>query len=195
MADTDSKALLQNYLQDGRDAMLWKLDGLSEYDQRRPLTRTGTNLLGLVKHLAAVEGGYFTTCFDRPIPASLAWAELDLPPNADMWASADESAADIIEMYHTAWASTDATIAALDLDTRGTVPWWSEHNRHPTLEHVIVHMVAETHRHAGHADLVRELVDGAAGLNPAFPNLPPGDSAWWAQYRAELEAVAAATRG
>lgn len=194
MATTDSKALLQGYLQEGRNAMLWKLEGLCEYDQRRPLTRTGTNLLGLVKHLAGVEGGYFTTCFDRPIPQSLAWVSQELPPNADMWASADESPDGIVEMYRTAWASTDATITALGLDTRGTVAWWSERNRHPTLEHVIVHVMAETHRHAGHADLVRELIDGSAGWNPAHPNLPEGDADWWSGYREQLESVAADTR-
>jgi hypothetical protein len=64
--EPNPKADLLRYLQDGRDALLWKLDGLSEYDIRRPLTPTGTNLLGLVKHIASVELGYFGDTFGRP---------------------------------------------------------------------------------------------------------------------------------
>ena len=63
MADYNPKADLRRYLQDGRDALLWKLDGLSEYDIRRPLVPTGTNLLGLVKHVTWVELGYFGDTF------------------------------------------------------------------------------------------------------------------------------------
>ncbi len=66
MTDSDPKAELLRYLQEGRDAMLWKLEGLGEYDVRRPLVPTGTNLLGLVKHLAGIELGYFGETFGRP---------------------------------------------------------------------------------------------------------------------------------
>ena len=55
----DPKADLHEYLRSGREAMLWKVDGLSEYDARRPLVPTGTNLLGLVRHVASIETGYF----------------------------------------------------------------------------------------------------------------------------------------
>ena len=57
MDETAAKHQLHDYLQQGRDALLWKLDGLSEYDLRRPLVPTGTNLLGLVKHVAGTEAG------------------------------------------------------------------------------------------------------------------------------------------
>ena len=67
--------------------MLWKLDGLSEYDIRRPLTPTGTNLLGLVKHLASVELGYFGEVFGRPSDIPLPWFEENAEPNADLWAT------------------------------------------------------------------------------------------------------------
>jgi uncharacterized damage-inducible protein DinB len=59
MTGSDPKADLHRYLQDAREALLWKLAGLSEYDVRRPMVPTGTNLLGLVKHVASVELGYF----------------------------------------------------------------------------------------------------------------------------------------
>jgi hypothetical protein len=93
-------------------------------------------------------------------------------------------------MYQRAWAHTDETIDSLTLDAAGHVPWWGEGRRDVTLHQVLVHVIAETHRHAGHADIVRELIDGAAGLRPGNDNLAPGDAAWWTAYRARLERVA-----
>ena len=87
---------LLGYLQAGRAAVLWKLDGLGEYDVRRPLVPTGTNLLGLVKHLAIVEASYFGAVFDRPFPEPLPWWDDDAEPNADMWATPEESRADFV---------------------------------------------------------------------------------------------------
>lgn len=197
--EDELKADLQRYLQIARDVLLWKLDGLSEYDVRRPLTPTATNLLGLIKHLAAVELGYFGLSFDRPFDGDVAWYRTDVPddaldPNMDMWATADESREYIVDVYRRAWAHSDATIQALPLDTTGTVPWWPPERRHPTLHRLLVHVIAETHRHAGHADIVRELVDGAAGLRKDASNLPPGDQAWWEQYRDQVERAAQAAR-
>lgn len=190
MTETDPKATLQRYLQQGRDAMVWKLEGLSEYDIRRPLTPTGTNLLGLVKHLAAVEVGYLGEVFDRPFPEPMDWLDEDAEPNTDLWATAEESRDYIVGMYRKAWAHGDATVAALDLDAVGHVPWWSAERRHPTLHILLVHLTAETHRHAGHADIVRELIDGTAGLRADNSNLPQEERSWWEAYHAKLERVA-----
>jgi Protein of unknown function (DUF664) len=190
VAEPDPKADLHRYLQRGREAVLWKLDGLSEYDIRRPMVPTGTNLLGLVKHLASVELGYFGEVFGRPSGEPLPWFDEGAEPNADMWATADQSREEIVGLYHRAWAHSDATIAALALDATGHVPWWPEERREPTLHLILVHMIAETDRHAGHADIVRELIDGAAGLRADNDNLAPGDRAWWESYRARLERAA-----
>ncbi|WP_367130433.1 DinB family protein [Saccharothrix sp. HUAS TT1] len=181
------KSDLHRYLRVAREALLWKLDGLSPYDARRPLTPTGTNLLGLVKHLAGVEVGYFGDTFGRPFPEPLPWAAEDAESNADMWATADESREDVIGLYQRACAHSDATIDALDLGSTGTVPWWPADRNPVTLHLVLVHMIAETNRHAGHADIVRELVDGAAGLRRGNDNLGRVD---WETYRANLERVA-----
>jgi uncharacterized damage-inducible protein DinB len=186
----DAKADLHRYLQAARDALLWKLDGLSEYDVRRPLTPTGTNLLGLVKHLAGVELGYFGETFGRPFDERLPWFAEDAEPNADMWATADESRDQIVGLYRRAWAHADATIAALALDATGQVPWWPEDRRSVTLHRILVHMIAETNRHAGHADIVRELIDGAVGLREGNTNMAPGSREWWESYRDRLERVA-----
>lgn len=194
-ADDAAKADLRRYLQEGRDALLWKLDGLAEHDVRRPLTPTGTNLLGLVKHLAGVESGYFGEVFGRDFPEPLPWTQDGAEDNADMWATAEESVEDVTGLYRRVWAHSDATIAGLPLDAPGEVPWWRPETTAVTLQRILLHVVAETHRHAGHADLVRELVDGEAGLRASNTNLPGGDAAWWSAYRARLQAVADATRG
>jgi uncharacterized damage-inducible protein DinB len=182
------KADLRRYLQAARDAMLWKLDGLAERDIRRPMTPTGTNLLGLVKHLAGVELGYFGEVFGRPAESPGDWYGMDAEPNSDMYATADESREDILGLYRRAWAHADATIDALPLDATGEVPWWPDER--VTLHRILVHVIAETNRHAGHADIVRELIDGAVGLREGNDNMAPADRAWWADYRSRLERVA-----
>jgi len=190
MASPDPKADLHRYLQIARDALLWKLDGLSDYDSRRPMVPTGTNLLGLVKHVASVELGYFGETFGRPFEEPLPWLDEGAEPNADMWATPDESRQQIIGLYHRAWAHSDATIEALDLDDIGHVPWWPEDRREVTLHRILVHMIAETHRHTGQADIVRELIDGAAGLRGDNSNMPTAEPAWWEDYRNRLEQAA-----
>ncbi|MFE2944277.1 DinB family protein [Streptomyces sp. NPDC059255] len=193
MTEPDPKADLLRYLQESRDALLWKLEGLSEYDIRRPMTPTGTNLLGLVKHVASVEMGYFGETFGRPFfegePPPW-WYTEDADPNADMWASADESREDIVGLYHRAWEHSNRTIAELPLDAIGHVPWWPEERRQVTLHRILVHVISDAQRHAGHADIVRELIDGTAGLLKQKDAMPSGDQAWWETYRSGLERVA-----
>lgn len=181
---------LHRYLRAGREAVLWKLEGLSERDIRRPLTQTGTNLLGLVKHLASVELGYFGDSFGRPHGEELPWFDDDAEPNADMWATPDETRDDIVGLYQRAASHSDATIEALELDSLGRVPWWPPDRAKVTLHRVLIHMATETHRHAGHADVVRELIDGSVGFLPGRDNLPEGDEAWWAAYRERVERAA-----
>jgi uncharacterized damage-inducible protein DinB len=193
--------VLKRYLERAREAMLWKLDGLSEYDIRRPLTPTGTNLLGLVKHVASVELEYFSGTFGRPHSEQMTWLfddsaveNLDdLGPDrliADMWATADESRELVVDFYRRVWAHSDATIDELPLDAIGHVGWWPVDRNEVTLQQILVHVVAETNRHAGHADVVREMIDGAVGLSPGNDNMLPADLAWWEAYRAKLEQVA-----
>jgi hypothetical protein len=118
-----------------------------------------------------------------------------MEPNADLWATAEETPADIVERYRRACAHADATIEALPLEAPGVVSWWRSERREVTRQQLLVHVVAETHRHAGHADIVRELIDGAAGLRATNDNLPPGDPAWWSTSRDRLEQVARGAGG
>jgi uncharacterized damage-inducible protein DinB len=190
MTPTDEKADLHLYLKIAREALLWKLEGLSEYDVRRPMVPTGTNLLGLVKHVASVEAGYFGETFGRPFGEAFPWLDEGAEPNADMWATAGESREQIVGLYRRVWAQSDATIDALPLDAVGHVAWWPPERSEVTLHRILVHMIAETDRHAGHADIVRELIDGAVGLRQDNDNMAPGDVAWWEDYRERLERVA-----
>lgn len=193
---TDSsraKEDLHHYLRAASEALLWKLDGLSEYDVRRPMTSTGTNLLGLVKHVGGVTAVYYGLVFDRPFPEPLPWFDEDAEENAHMWATPDESRAEIVGLYRRAFAHADATIAALDLDAVGQVPWWPQPK--VTLHRVMAHTIAELHRHTGHADIVRELIDNSVGRAEGNANMPEHDAAWWEAYRAKVEADARTAAG
>jgi uncharacterized damage-inducible protein DinB len=191
----NQKRIIHLYLDKQRRALLQKLDGVDERAARWPMTRTGTNLLGLVKHVASVELDYFGRVFDRPSNIPLPWFDEGAEINADMWATAEESREDIVALYQRAAVHADATIEALTLDSPGRVPWWTPAERQQvTLQQIMVHVTVEIARHAGHADILRELIDGAAGDNDG--NLPDQTAQEWATYRLQLEqaAVAAAQR-
>ena len=184
------KDILHRYLRRDRESLLGKLDGLSERDVRWPMVPTGTNLLGLVKHTASMELGYFGEVFGRPSETATPWLDDGAEVNADMWAPADETREQIVALHHAAAAHADATISALDLDSPGVVPWWRPDNRNVTLQQILVHMIAETARHAGHADIVRELIDGQAGMRVNDANIPDQTTDEWSAYRARLEQAA-----
>jgi uncharacterized damage-inducible protein DinB len=139
-----------------RDAILWKLEGVSDEDLRRPLVRSGTSLLGLVKHLAAVEYGWFCDTFGRPTEP-LPFDDDD--PDADLRIEGDETTADILAFYERARATADRSIDEIGIEETGTA-WFGEP---VTMRWVLIHMVEETARHAGHVDILRELIDGTVG--------------------------------
>ena len=184
----DAKRIIHGYLVRQRQGLLAKLDGLSERDVRWPMTPTGTNLLGLVKHVASIELGYFGEVFERSSDIPLPWFDNDAEINADMWATAEESREHIIALYQQAAAHADATIQALSLESPGRVPWWPPDREQVTLQQIMVYVTAEIARHAGHADIIRELIDGAAGDNDG--NLPDQTAQEWASYRSRLEEAA-----
>lgn len=186
MTTWEPKTTLHRYLIAGREALLWKLDGLSDYDTRRPIVRSGTNLLGLVKHVAAVGAGYFGECMGRPFPEPIPWFEAGQHPNADLYVTADESRDEIYRFWESAWRHADATIDALPLDAPGQVEWWGDKGD-VTLQVLLVHMSTEVYRHAGHADILRETIDGAIGHRAANDNLPEQDPQWWSDYHALVQ--------
>jgi len=167
----DEKALMHLRFKLERGALLWKLEGLSEAGLRRPMTPTGTNLLGLVKHLTGVEGAYFCDAFGRPRPP-LAWESDEdalMGQFSDMYAKPDETSEVIIANYQAATAAADRSIEELDLDTVG---------RHHmgiavSLRWMLFTVLLDTARHAGHADIVREQIDGAAGSYREWAGVVP----------------------
>lgn len=191
----DPKAALKHYLQRAREALVWKLDGLSERDRRLPRTPTGLTLAGIVKHCANVEIGYFGITFDRPwpTPEDACYVPLeayDADPQADWYLPAEVSSADLVAFYRRVWEFADRNIDELALDAVGAPPWWGDPADHQvTLHHMLVRVLDDTARHAGQADVVREAIDGAAGLDPSFSNLP-GDDFDWVGYRARLTGIA-----
>ncbi|RNL78325.1 DinB family protein [Nocardioides marmorisolisilvae] len=186
---TDLKAELHEKLQVTRGVMVAKLEGLSEYDARRPITASGTNLLGLVKHLVGCEEVYLGTSFGRPPSfAPLPWvADNSVWENADMWVRPEESRAYILDLYDQACRHGDATIEALDLDAPGSVPHWPEERRATDLGTLLIRMVDETAHHAGHADILREIIDNAPGQGDAEEI---GDATYWSDYVATIQAAA-----
>jgi hypothetical protein len=180
------KAILHAKLRESRAALLSRLDGLDEYDLRRPMTPSGTNLLGLVKHLAGLEYGYLGESLGRPGPETIPWVEDgSIWDGADMWALPDESSDYLIGLYQRACAHADQVVDDLNLDAPARVAHWPEARRDTTLGFLLVRMTAETAQHAGHADIVRELIDGRGG-----PDHDMVDDAGWRDYVARVGAAA-----
>lgn len=173
----DIKAALHRQLKLQREALLWKVNALGERDLRLPRTYTGTNLLGLVKHCLSVEHGYFVTSFGRSSGLILPEVDFDQDPNADLYARQDESASDLIGLYREVALAVDRAIQEMDLEHPGHVAWWGE-RAETTLGFVLVHVVGEIARHAGHADILREGIDGKAGLLQDNTNLWEPDGGW-----------------
>lgn len=191
MIDDFAKQYLHDELGWIREVLLSKLDGLSEYDVRRPLTTTGTNLLGLVKHLSVTEARYFSEIFDRPAPWPLpAWDSDEAWTGEDMWATEQESRADILARYQLAAEYSDATIKALPIDAPGHVPWWPRPN--VKLFNILTHVLTETTRHTGHADILRESLDGRVGQGPSTNVLHGESPEYWAARREAVEEAASA---
>ncbi|MET7281848.1 DinB family protein [Kribbella sp. NPDC005582] len=183
MIDEFAKAYLHDALRWARADLVRKLDGLSEYDVRRPRTMTGTNLLGLVKHLTLSEARYFGEIFERPFPDPIpSFADPTFDSRDYLWVRPDESRADILNAYTRACLHADATIDALPIDAPGHVPWWPRPD--VKLFNVMVHLLTETNRHLGHADILREELDGALGSDP----VPSATD--WSAHRAKVEQAA-----
>ena len=190
-AELEQKQVLKKYLQETREALLWKLEGLTDKQARWPLVASGNNLLGLVKHCANIEIGYFGPTFGRewPDPEEIVseqrWEE---DPQADWYATADESVASITDLYRRAWAFGDETIDTLPLDAVGRVPWWG--NSEVTLFRIIIHVSDELARHAGHADILRELTDQSVGLYADNTNIPNWEKSELQLYVEKLKDLA-----
>jgi len=141
------------FLTFARHCVIKKTEGLSEEELRRPMVESGTSLLGLVWHLIDAERYWFGY--------QLAGQGVD-DYEFEMTVPADVTSAHVIAEYRDAIAESDQILAGLDsLDQRMAIPT-PDDKRH-TARWVIAHMTSETVRHAGHADILRELIDGTTG--------------------------------
>jgi hypothetical protein len=141
------------FLSFARHCVLKKAGGLTDEQLRRVLVGSGTSILGLVQHLAEAERSWFGH--------HLAGAPWDPESDHGMTVPPGRAAADVLQGYRAAIADSDRAIrATADPETRFAIP--VEGNRH-TLRWVLAHMTSETARHAGHADILREQIDGTTG--------------------------------
>lgn len=191
------KRQLHEALRAAQGHVVGKLDGLSEYQLRQPMTPSATNLLGVVKHLASLTYAYLGETFGRPCPepwppgtdlhddhAADAGGFEYVLRNGDMWARSWESSEGIVGFFRGACAHADATVAELELDTVGSVPHWAEGNT-TTLAEMLIYMLGELFQHAGQMDVVRELVDGGVSNGIDFR-----DEQERADYLAQVQAAA-----
>ncbi|NJC58127.1 DinB family protein [Brevibacterium marinum] len=185
------KTILKNHLQACRNDLVWKLSGLSERDLRMPQTPTGLNLAGIVKHMATVEIGYFGDTFGRPWPHPdevISDEQFETDPQADWYATEEETAESVLDFYRRVWIFADETIDTHALDAQGTVPHWRAEKAAVSLQQIMVHVIVDLSRHVGQADIVREGIDGQVGLNTRNPNIPEDQD--WESYLAKLRSLA-----
>ena len=159
-AVADERTTLETFLDYYREAVKIKLRGLSEEDARRRLVPSATTLSGLIKHLCRVEASWFQyrLAQENPedLPALRGWID---DPERDFRVGPHETVDALIAQYDEQCALSRQAAAGFDLGH--VVP-------HPALGQVsarwiYVHMIEETARHAGHADILREQLDGSTG--------------------------------
>lgn len=186
---TDQKAIWQRYYKERRDALLSKVEDLSEYEARRPRTPTGTSLIGIIKHVLNTEAVYLGATFERPFPQAdelVRDEAYEADPQADWYATADETTAGIIDLYRRVIAHCEQTVEQLALDTVGHVRHWG--GKEVTLHWILVHNFNDLAQHNGQADILREEVDGSTGWRQPGDNVPEGYD--WPAYVTKLNALA-----
>jgi len=150
--------MLSAFLDRYRETILWKLDGLTKEQASARLVPSATTLLGIVKHLAYVERGWFPIYFAGE-PASYPWAEDEPDQDIDFRVEPTDTIESVRALYQREIARSREIVAGASLDDLS-----KEQDRGPrSLRWIMVHMIEETARHAGHADILRELTDGAIG--------------------------------
>ena len=181
------KDTLKTYLGHSRGALPWKVEGLSDKDLTRPMVGSGTNLLGLIQHLGFTEYGYFVRCLGFAVNDRHYDTLVENPnDSADMWVAATIECHEVPAFYQRAIEAANRNIAMLPLDAPATVPWWPEGQRNTTLLRLLLQMNVETARHAGHADILRESLDGATGMRKKNTNMPSYDAREWTQLHQSI---------
>jgi len=185
----DPKSIWLRYYTIRRKALISKVEDLPEREARMPRTPTGTNLLGIVKHVLNVEAIYLGKTFGRPFPHPeelISEEDYEADPQVDWYATEEESVAGIVDLYRRVIAHADETVLSLDLDAIGHVEHWG--GAEVTLHQILVHNFNDLTQHNGQADILREMVDGSVGWKEPGDNMPDGYD--WPAYVAKLTALA-----
>jgi len=151
--------MLSAFLDRYRETILWKLDGLTEAQASAHLVPSATTLLGIIKHLAYVERWWFQMNFAGD-PVSFPWPEDEPDQDIDFRTSATDTVQSISALYQQEIARSREIVAGAALEDLGKDLGKVQPR---SLRWIMVHMIEETARHAGHADILRELTDGAIG--------------------------------
>ena len=182
VATGDEHVLLRTSLAVAQNNLIWKLEGLSDDDLRRPMTLTSTNLIGVVKHLTGVTYWYLVGSFGLATDEFVwDWDDEEVWHGGDMWAYPHESPAAILASYRQACDFGLAAIDELGLDAVG-----KHHSGIAvSMRWMILTVLGDTQRHLGHADIVRENIDGAIGNDRILSNAVADDD-YWAMYRRRM---------
>ena len=157
---TSERAALENFLNAQREGLVRKLDGLDDAQARATPTASSLSLLGLIKHSAIWERRWFGVIVAGRVDADR-WPEIRTDPrDADLYVDETDTVDGWVATYRDAIAESDAIVEALDLDSRCARDDIIECN----VRYVLYHMIEETARHAGHADIIRETIDGVTGV-------------------------------
>jgi uncharacterized damage-inducible protein DinB len=145
----DEREVLMTLLQYQRESLVRKVVGVDDDAARQSPVNSGTTLLWLIRHLAVAERLWIIHRFaggQRPSPEP---------------AASNDTVDAALAAYRQTWADVDAVIAATSsLDQASVI---GDDSGHPTLRWILAHLLEETARHAGHADILRELIDGVTG--------------------------------
>lgn len=185
----DQKAVWQRYYKERRDALISKVEDLSEYEARKPRTSTGVSLIGIIKHVLNVEAVYLGATFARPFPQAdelVTDEAYEADPQADWYATADETTSGIVDLYRRVVVHCEQTVEQLNLDTVGRVNHWG--GAEVTLGQILVHNFNDLAQHNGQADILREQIDGSVGWRQTGDNVPEGYD--WSAYVTKLSALA-----
>jgi uncharacterized damage-inducible protein DinB len=160
---TDERELLLAYIAQQRDGIRYAAYGLTDEQARLTPTTSSLSIGGLVKHVTDMERGWIDMVAQRTRRTNTEDAQSAYEDNFRL--NADETLADALAAYDAAAKETEAVIAATDLDQpvpvpKG-VPWYPDDVDAWSVRWVLLHLIEEVARHAGHADLIREAIDGA----------------------------------
>jgi uncharacterized damage-inducible protein DinB len=159
------REMLEGFLDYHRDTLKMKVAGLSQAQLAQTTAASALTLAGLLKHMALVEDSWFTERFaGQPMPAPFAEVDWDADRDWELRTAVDDDPAWLVQRYDEACERSRSVAAATpSLDEEAVAGRRGDDDAPFTLRWILCHMIEETARHNGHADLLREAIDGATG--------------------------------